>query len=126
MPNDQISHMGQAIARDSGAPAAPRPSPSVPMEAASAAVAVPSEHPAVVPIADSSVVKQAAEQINEFLKKSNSRSLQFAVDKDSSRIIVKVVDQESGEVLRQIPAEETLAIARSLDTPQGVIIRSKA
>ena len=129
MPN-QISHIGQVIAQDSGAPAVPRPSPSVPAEAANVSLAQPSTHTKHTESAalsvDSAVVKHAAEQINEFIKKMNSNNLLFSMDKTSGRIVVKVVDHETGEVIRQIPAEETLAIARNLDTPQGVIIRSKA
>lgn len=125
MPN-QISPIGQVIAQDNGAPVVPRPSPSAPAEAASVSRAQPAVRAeSVAPSADSAALKQAAEQINEFIK-SSSRNLEFLVDKGSGRIIVKVLDQETGEVIRQVPAEETLAIARSLDTPQGVIIRSKA
>lgn len=126
MPNDQISSIGQALALDSGASAAHRTPPPVPAEAASIPAAKP---PGLIgsanPSADPAVVKKAAEQIKEFVQAS-SHNLNFSVDKGSGRIIVKVVDQETGEVIRQIPAEETLAIANSLDTPRGVLIRSKA
>ena len=127
MPNDQISKVGQAIARDSAAPVEPRPAPSVPAEASSVPAATSPEHsksPAT--IADPAEVKQATEQINAFIKKLNASNVQFSVDKASGRVVVKVVDHETGDVIRQIPSEEALAIASSLDTPKGVIIRSKA
>lgn len=122
MPNDQINRIGQAIARESNATVSSRAAP-VPAEATAGAVAP--RPGAAVPVADPALVKRAAEQINEFIK-SSSHNLQFSVDKDSGRIIVKVVDQETGDLIRQIPSEETIAIASSLDKPQGVIIRSKA
>ncbi len=114
MPNP-INHISPVVVAEKNAPVVQRPP--------ARAVVAPTEVTAVS--IDSTAVKQAAEQINEFIK-SSSRNLQFSVDKASGRIIVKVMDQETGEVIRQVPAEETLAIARSLDTPQGVIIRSKA
>jgi len=126
MPNDQISSIGQGVARDSGQPAASRPAAPVPEVTASAPPATQTEpSKSTVPIADPELVKKAAEQINEFIQ-SSSRNLQFSVDKNLNRIIVKVVDKETGEVIRQIPGEETLAIANSLDTQKGVLIQSKA
>ena len=114
MPNP-IDHISPVVAPGKSAPAV---RPHAPVAVAHTEVTAEKN-------IDSAAVKQAAEQINEFIK-SSSRNLQFSVDKGSGRIIVKVTDQETGEVIRQVPAEETLAIARSLDTPQGVIIRSKA
>lgn len=120
MPNDQVlPSVGQAIARSGSKliaePIAPAPTETAPPKAAVAAS-----------VPDPALVKRATEQINEFIRKSTSSSLQFSVDKTSGRIIVKVVDQETGDVIRQIPSEETLAIASNLDAHQGVIIQSKA
>lgn len=122
MPNDQISSIGQSVVRE--APAS-RPGAPAPAETASAPAEAKPAAPPAAQGADPAVLKKATEQINEFIK-SSSRNLQFSVDKGTGRIIVKVVDQESGEIIRQIPPEETLAIAKNLDNPQGVIIRSKA
>ncbi len=126
MRNDPLSSIGQATPREPGGAPSARPvaSASAPVAAVPAAQQQ-STSGESVPVADPAVVNKAAEQINEFMRAS-SRNLEFSVDKGTGRIIVKVVDQESGEVIRQIPPEETLAIARNLDTPQGVIIRSKA
>lgn len=126
MPNDQISSIGQAAPREPAAPVSSRP--AAPAAAPAAGPPAAQQQASIgdtVPLADPAVVKKAAEQINEFMR-SSSRNLQFSVDKGTGRIIVKVVDQESGEVIRQIPPEETLAIAKNLDMPQGMIIRSKA
>lgn len=126
MPNDPVNSIGQAVARDSGKSAAPRPPAPAPEDTASAPPATQTgPNKFTAPIADPELVKKAAEQINEFIQ-SSSRNLQFSVDKTLNRIIVKVVDKETGEVIRQIPGEETLAIANSLDTPKGVLIQSKA
>ncbi|MDP1681676.1 MAG: flagellar protein FlaG [Burkholderiales bacterium] len=126
MPNDPINSIGQAVARDSGKPEAPRqsaPVPEVTASTSSATQAGPNQ--ATAPSADAELVRKATEQINKFIQ-SSSRNLQFSVDQNQNRIIVKVVDKETGEVIRQIPGEETLAIASSLDTAKGVLIQSKA
>ena len=126
MPNDPISSIGQAVARDSGQPEAPRQSAPVPEVTANTPAATQTgPNQATAPSADPELVRKATEQINKFIQ-SSSRNLQFSVDQNLNRIIVKVVDKETGEVIRQIPGEETLAIASSLDTPKGVLIQSKA
>ena len=126
MPNDQISGVSQAGPRE--------PFTAAPQSAvASASAANPPAAAAAPPQAvreqavkpDAETVKQAAERINDFIK-SSSRNLNIAVDKDTGIVVVKVVDKETGEVIRQIPGDETLAIAKNLDSVQGVLIRSKA
>ncbi|HWQ94303.1 MAG TPA: flagellar protein FlaG [Gammaproteobacteria bacterium] len=37
-----------------------------------------------------------------------------------------MVDSETQEVIRQIPSEEVLALARSLEKNQGIILRAQA
>ena len=71
-------------------------------------------------------VQQAADTINKALQRLNSSSLEFSVDHDSGRTIVRVVDTETKDVIRQIPNEETLAISKSLDKLQGLLIQQKA
>jgi len=41
-------------------------------------------------------------------------------------MIVKVVDTASKQVLRQIPNEEVLAMSKTLDKLQGLMIRQTA
>ena len=126
MPND-ISGVSQAGYRDQAATAPPgavatsAPGPSAPAASAVPAQAV--QEQAVKP--DAEAVKKAAESINEFIK-SSSRNLDISVDKETGIVVVKVVDKETGDVIRQIPGDETLAIAKNLDSVQGVLIRSKA
>lgn len=69
---------------------------------------------------------QAAAKINQALHSLTTSSLEFLVDQDSGRTIVRVVDVATKDVIRQIPNEETLAIAKSLDKFQGLLIRHKA
>jgi len=127
MPNDPISGVSQVgrrepvagvpsgAAADSAVAATPPASAAPPAQTAREQASQP----------DAQAVKRAAESINEFIK-STSRNLEFSVDKDTGIVVVKVVDQETGDVIRQIPGEETLAIARNLDSVQGMLIRSKA
>jgi flagellar protein FlaG len=53
-------------------------------------------------------------------------ALEFIVDEVRGRTIVRVVDKETKAVVRQIPAPEMLAIRRSLERMQGILIRLKA
>jgi flagellar protein FlaG len=74
---------------------------------------------------------QEEEQLNDAVKKTNdfiniiSRELKFSIDKDTDTIVVKVIDTKTGDLIRQIPSKEMLAIAKALDTLQGLIIRKK-
>jgi flagellar protein FlaG len=78
------------------------------------------------PAATAKEVQQAADKINKALERFNSSSLEFSVDHDSGRTIVRVLDTQTKDVIRQIPNEETLAISKSLDKLQGLLIRQKA
>ena len=69
-------------------------------------------------------VRAAVESINRRLEQATN-SLQFSVDRDN-RVIVKVVDSATGEVIRQMPTEEALAISRSLDKLQGLLLDQEA
>lgn len=127
MPNSQISGVSQAGLREptpAASQGAPVVAPSAPNPPAVSAAPAQAEREQVAK-PDAEAVKQAAESINEFIK-STSRNLQFSVDKETGIVVVKVVDKETGDVIRQIPGEETLAIAKNLDSVQGVLIRSKA
>lgn len=91
----------------------------------------------VVNVSDSKVLEplkpkmpsiQQDKTINEAVSKTNSflagGSVQFQVDGDKT--IVKVVDSETNQIIRQIPSEEAIAISKSLDKLQGLLINSKA
>ncbi|MEO6697610.1 MAG: flagellar protein FlaG [Gammaproteobacteria bacterium] len=68
---------------------------------------------------------KAVSAINSYIQNLR-RDLQFTVDEQTDRIIVTVIDSETNEVIRQIPSEEVLALARSLEKNQGVILRAQA
>jgi flagellar protein FlaG len=40
--------------------------------------------------------------------------------------VVKITDRATGELVRQIPMEEMLALAKSLDRLQGLLLQTKA
>ncbi len=107
----QINPDGIAIAA-----AQPGPKPVI------AAVA-----PAVVPQAapNRESVRQAAEATSK-VAKAMVNSLEFSVDEQTGKTIVRVVDGGTQQLIRQIPSEEMLAIAKSLDRFQGLLLRSKA
>ena len=71
------------------------------------------------------------EQINEAVKATNdfvslvNSAVEFTVDDDTKLTVVKVIDKSTKEVIRQIPSEEMLAIAKALDTVQGLLVRQK-
>jgi flagellar protein FlaG len=57
---------------------------------------------------------------------SVSTSLHFSLDEDTGRTVVKMVDTRTDEVLRQFPSEEMLAISRSIDRMQGLLVNREA
>ena len=56
-------------------------------------------------------IKQAAKQVNNFVKQLD-RNLEFSVDESSGRVIITVREPETGKIIRQIPPEELLVIAK--------------
>ena len=70
-------------------------------------------------------VAAAVQSANAYVQ-SVSSSLQFSLDQDSGRTVVKMVDTETAEVLRQFPSEEMLAISKSIDRMQGLLINREA
>lgn len=75
--------------------------------------------------ATESEVADAVKVLNGFAS-SKSASLNFSLDKDTGITIVKVIDSETDKVIRQIPTEEAVAISKSLDKMQGLLINDKA
>ena len=80
--------------------------------------------PPAQPISQDAVV--AAVQAANSYAQSVSSSLQFSFDQDSGRTVVKMVDTATDEVLRQFPSEEILAISKSIDRMQGLLINREA
>lgn len=68
-----------------------------------------------------SAMKQLQDQV-----RSSAQNLQFSLDNETGKTVVRVTDAESGEVIRQIPSEELIAIAKSIDKMQGLLLRQEA
>ena len=67
----------------------------------------------------------AVNKLNEFVAPA-LQSVEFAIDDRTERMVVKVVDTTTKKVLRQIPNEEVLAMSKTLDKLQGLVIRQTA
>jgi flagellar protein FlaG len=70
-------------------------------------------------------VQKITEHLNDLMKDLKV-NLNFEVNKDDGELIIKVVDTETKQVIRQIPTEQTLQIRKTLDSTQGVILRTEA
>jgi flagellar protein FlaG len=70
-------------------------------------------------------IRQAARQINEFLK-SSAAAIEFSVDSQSDKVIVRIVDPQTKEVIRQLPSEEMIAISKSIDRMTSLLLHQKA
>jgi flagellar protein FlaG len=70
-------------------------------------------------------VAAAVQSANAYVQ-SVSSSLQFSLDQETGRTVVKMIDTETAEVLRQFPSEEMLAISKSIDRMQGLLINREA
>lgn len=67
----------------------------------------------------------AVKKLNEHVAPA-LQTIEFSLDQESKRMIVKVVDTETRKVLRQIPNEEVVAMSKTLDKLQGLVIRQTA
>lgn len=88
------------------------------------AVVKPEEKPAS-PDPSKEMLTGAVQKLNEYVAPA-LQTIQFSIDEESERIVVKVVDTATQKVLRQIPNEEVLAITKTLDKLQGLVIRQTA
>lgn len=70
-------------------------------------------------------LEEATKRVQQFLEPKTS-SLKFSIDDQSGVRIVRVIDNETKDVIRQIPSEEMVAIARALESLQGLLVRQKA
>jgi flagellar protein FlaG len=85
-------------------------------------VVVAETKPVVVDKAD---LETAVKKLNDLVAPA-LQTVQFSLDAESERMVVKVVDTASKQVLRQIPNEEVLAMSKTLDKLQGLMIRQTA
>lgn len=96
-----------------------RSAPAAPSGAGSAPAAATGTPPSREAVAG------AVKAINDAML-SSSQGLEFSIDDDTKGIVVKVIDVNTREVVRQMPSEEALAIAKSIDKMQGLLIRQTA
>lgn len=68
---------------------------------------------------------EALERVREALAPV-ARNLQFSVDDDTGKTVVRIIDSSTNEVIKQFPSEEMLAISRSIDKLQGLLLLQEA
>lgn len=83
------------------------------------------EEPAAPVEPDQATLTGAVKKLNDYVAPA-LQTIQFSIDQESERIVVKVVDTATQKVLRQIPNEEVMAITKTLDKLQGLVIRQTA
>lgn len=76
-------------------------------------------------VVDKADLENAVKKLNDLVAPA-LQTVQFSLDAQSERMVVKVVDTASKQVLRQIPNEEVLAMSKTLDKLQGLMIRQTA
>jgi flagellar protein FlaG len=74
---------------------------------------------------DKETLTDAVKKLNEYVAPA-LQTVEFSLDQESKRMIVKVVDTATQKVLRQIPNEEVVAMSKTLDKLQGLVIRQTA
>jgi flagellar protein FlaG len=90
------------------------------------------EHKTIGKVEDKKATQIDKETLVSAVKKLNDhvapalQTIEFALDQESKRMIVKVVDTATQKVLRQIPNEEVMAMSKTLDKLQGLVIRQTA
>jgi flagellar protein FlaG len=75
---------------------------------------------------DPQAVEKATQKIQAYVSSRASGDIQFATDQDSGKTVVKVIDHETQDILMQFPSKKALAMASSLDKPQGILVEDKA
>ena len=80
------------------------------------------------PVTQEAVVAavQSANAYVQSISTSSPNNLQFSLDADSGRTVVKLIDTQTEKVLRQFPSEEMLAISKSIDRMQGLLVNREA
>ncbi len=73
-------------------------------------------------VVDKADLETAVKKLNDLVAPA-LQTVQFSLDTQSERMVVRVVDTASKQVLRQIPNEEVLAMSKTLDKLQGLMIR---
>lgn len=64
--------------------------------------------------------------MSELINVTEPPQLAFSIDDATEKLVVRITDASTGELIRQLPSEEALAIARSLDKLQGLLLKQEA
>jgi flagellar protein FlaG len=76
----------------------------------------------LIPEMDIQIIQKAVQEVAQ----PNASTLEFHTDAETGRVVVKITDTATGKLVRQIPMEEMLALAKSLDRLQGLLLQVKA
>ncbi|MBY0341663.1 MAG: flagellar protein FlaG [Rhodocyclaceae bacterium] len=94
--------------------------------AAPAATAKAAVQTAPVAAPDRKALEEAVRDMEKMINVTEPPQLQFSIDETTAKTVVRVTDASTGELIRQLPSEEALAIARSLDKMQGLLLKQQA
>lgn len=94
--------------------------------AAPAATAPAAVQTAPVAAPDRKALEEAVRDMEKMINVTEPPQLQFSIDETTAKTVVRVTDASTGELIRQLPTEEALAIARSLDKMQGLLLTQQA
>jgi flagellar protein FlaG len=114
----------------SGAPRVDPVSPSLIPNAAApvgnlASASTANNDTSVANAADAAALKKSVDVLNRYIQPQQG-SIEFSLDDSSGKTLLKVVDTETNKVLLQIPSKQALALAESLGTGTGQLIRDSA
>jgi flagellar protein FlaG len=98
---------------------------SASVKTAAPASAALQQQAATVAKPDLQALEQAVRDLSESLNVTEPPQLAFSIDEATEKTVVRVTDASTGELIRQIPSEEVLAIARSLDKFQGLLLKQE-
>lgn len=78
--------------------------------------------PAAADVQTVQTIRKAVQEVAQ----PDASTLEFHTDAETGRVVVKIMDTASGKLVRQIPMEEMLALAKSLERLQGLLLQTKA
>jgi flagellar protein FlaG len=78
--------------------------------------------PAATDVQTMQTIRKAVQEVAQ----PDTSTLEFHTDAETGRVVVKIIDTASGKLVRQIPMEEMLALAKSLERFQGLLLQTKA
>ena len=93
--------------------------PAVPVVPTSASVANPAPSGTEKAASPDAIAKGLKQLNDSFSQNGVNLSASYVKDRITGIEVVQIKDANTNEVIRQIPSKEMLAIAQSLDLPQG-------